>query len=83
MIAEMPAPTIIRSISEAKAHFSAIVEEALGGKVFVICRAGRPAVTVAQYVHTAPKRRPDTLKGQIWMADDFDEMPEGFQEAFG
>ena len=83
MIAEMPTPTLIRSISEAKAHFSAIVEEAVGGKMFVICRAGRPVVTVAQYVPETTKRRPDTLKGEIWMADDFNELPEGFAEAFG
>ena len=83
MIAEMPTPTLIRSISEAKAHFSAIVEEAVEGKIFVICRAGRPVVTVPPYVPSAPKRRPDTLKGKIWMADDFDELPEGFAEAFG
>ena len=34
MIADMPIPTMVRSISEAKAHFSAIVDEASGGKAF-------------------------------------------------
>ena len=36
MVADMPIPTMVRSIAEAKAHFSAIVDEASGGKVFVI-----------------------------------------------
>ena len=26
------------------------------------------------------KRRPGLVAGQIWMADDFDETPDGFEE---
>ena len=77
MVADMSVPEMIQSISEAKAHFSAIVDEASGGKVFIICRAGRPLVTVSPYVRPSPVRRPGTLKGKIRMADDFDELPEG------
>ncbi len=75
-------PKQINSISEAKAHFSAIVDEASEGQTFVICRAGRPLVVVSRYRVKAPKRRPNSLKGKIWMADDFDAMPDGFAEAF-
>ena len=80
---DTPIPKMIQSISEAKAHFSAIVDEASGGKVFVSCRAGRPLVTVSPYVRPSPVRRPGTLKGKIRIADDFDALPEGFAEAFG
>ena len=83
MVVDMPIPAMVRSISEAKAHFSAIVEEASAGKDFVICRAGRPLVTISQYVRPAPVRRPGSLKGKIRIASDFDELPEGFAEAFG
>ena len=83
MVADMPPPTMVRSIAEAKAHFSAIVDEASGGKSFIICRAGRPLVTVTQYVQPKPIRRPGSLKGKIRIADDFDALPEGFEEAFG
>ena len=83
MVADMPIPTMVRSIAEAKAHFSAIVDEASGGKSFIICRAGRPLVIVSQYVQTAPKRRPGSLKGKLHIADDFDALPDGFAEAFG
>lgn len=76
------APTLIHSISEAKAHFSAIVDDASGGRTFVICRAGRPLAMLTQYVSPVRKRRPDSLKGKIRMADDFDALPEGFEEAF-
>lgn len=82
MVCDVQIPAMIESISEAKAHFSAIVDAASDGKVFVICRAGRPVVTVSQYVAPKPRRRPDTLKGKIRMADDFDSLPEGFAEAF-
>ena len=83
MIADMPIPTMVRSIAEAKAHFSAIVDEASGGKSFVICRAGRPLVIVSQYVQPKAVRRPGTLKGKIRIAEDFDVLPDGFAEAFG
>jgi len=83
MVAEMQIPTMVRSIAEAKAHFSAIVDEASGGKSFIICRAGRPLVTITQYVQPKSIRRPGTLKGKIRIADDFDTLPDGFDEAFG
>ena len=38
---------------------------------------------VTQYVQSAPKRRPGSLKGKINIAEDFDAMPDGFEEAFG
>jgi len=74
---------MVQSISEAKAHFSAIVDAASCGKAFIICRAGRPLVMVTQYVQPEPVRKPGSLKGKIRIADDFDELPEGFEEAFG
>lgn len=82
MVCDVQIPAMIESISEAKAHFSAIVDAASDGRVFVICRAGRPLVTVSRYVAPKPRRRPDTLKGKIRMAEDFDSLPEGFAEAF-
>jgi len=75
-------PTIIHSISEAKAHFSAIVDDASGGQTFIICRAGRPLAVLSKYIPPVRRRRPDSLKGKIRMADDFDALPEGFEEAF-
>ena len=83
MVADMRIPTMIRSIADAKAHFSAIVDEASTGKEFVIRRAGRPLVVVTRYLQSAPRRRPDSLKGKISIADDFDALPDGFEEAFG
>lgn len=82
MVCDVQMPAMIRSIAEAKSHFSAIVDQSSCGKLFVICRAGRPLVTVSKYVAPKAKRRPDSLKGKIKMAEDFDALPEGFAEAF-
>ncbi len=82
MTTETTMPKVINSIAEAKAHFSAIVDDASSGKVFVICRAGRPMAVLSQYVPPSRQRRPGTLKGKIRIADDFDELPDGFTEAF-
>ena len=38
---------------------------------------------VTRYVQSAPKRRPGSLKGKIRIADDFNALPDGFEEAFG
>ena len=83
MITDQPIPTMVRSIAVAKAHFSAIVDEASGGKAFIICCAGRPLVMITPYVQSDPVRRPGALKGKIHIMDDFDTLPDGFEEAFG
>lgn len=82
MVCNIQLPTTINSIADAKAHFSALVDQASNGSVFVICRAGRPLVTLTRYVAPVAKRRPDSLKGKISISDDFDALPEGFAEAF-
>ena len=83
MVVDTPRPAMVRSIADGKAHCSAIVDGASAGKEFAICRAGRPLVVVSRYVQSAPKRRPGSLKGEINIADDFDALPDGFEEAFG
>ena len=66
------------NIHEAKTHLSRLVEEAAGGKGFVIAKAGKPMVKVVPL--DAPKKRKprrfDFLKGQISVPDDFDRMFE-------
>jgi prevent-host-death family protein len=71
------------NIHEAKTHFSRILQQVETGEEVVISRAGEP---VARVVPFRPKvRRTDygSLKGRIHVADDFDELPDGFAEAFG
>jgi prevent-host-death family protein len=70
---------------EAKTRLSELVRLAEEGEEVVIERRGTP---VARLV-PEPKRRNNlasirgALKGQIWMAEDFDDLPDDIAEAFG
>jgi prevent-host-death family protein len=69
---------------EAKTTLSKLVERARAGEEIVIARNGEP---VAQLVPVRAKLSRMDLhglwKGQVWMADDFDELPDDMAEAFG
>ena len=69
---------------EAKTKLSQLVERAQAGEDVVITRRGTP---VARLV---PVEQPNSLesirdiyRGQITVADDFDELPDDIAEAFG
>ncbi len=72
---------------EAKSRLSELVRLAEEGEEVVIERRGTP---VARLV---PEPKPErksffesahgALEGQIWIADDFDELPDDIAEAFG
>jgi len=74
---------LITNISEAKAQLSALIERALAGEEVIIGKAGKPLVKLVRYQRSEEKRQPGALKGQIKIADDFDELPEDIAEAFG
>jgi prevent-host-death family protein len=73
----------VDTISEAKAQLSALVERALAGEEVIIGRAGKPSVRLVPLTQRAEQRRPGTLKGQIRISPDFDDLPEDVAEAFG
>lgn len=73
----------VDTISEAKAQLSALVDRALAGEEVIIGRAGKPAVRLVPLVQRAEQRRPGTLKGQLRIAQDFDELPADVAEALG
>ena len=60
------------NIHEAKTHLSRLVEKALNGEEVVIAKAGKPAVKLVRIDDAPPKRQLGLLKGQIWLADDWD-----------
>jgi prevent-host-death family protein len=69
---------------EAKTKLSQLVERAEAGEDIVIARNGKPVarlVPVARTNSFASLR--GALRGQIHMADDFDELPDDIAEAFG
>jgi prevent-host-death family protein len=67
------------NIHEAKTHLSKIVEEVALGEEVIIAKAGKPIAKLVPLEKNIkrPARVPGGLKGQIWVADNFDEpMPE-------
>jgi prevent-host-death family protein len=70
---------------EAKTTLSKLVAAAQRGEEVVIERSGTP---VARLVAIEPVKRSRSslrgaLRGKVWMADDFDELPDDIAEAFG
>ena len=71
---------MIVNIHAAKTNLSKLIEKAEAGEEVVIARNGKPAVKLTP-VEAAPEHRAKgswlgSLRGQIWMADDFDAPNE-------
>ncbi|HVA19832.1 MAG TPA: type II toxin-antitoxin system Phd/YefM family antitoxin [Solirubrobacteraceae bacterium] len=63
-------------VHEAKTTLSRLLEAAESGEEVVITRRGTPVVKLQPVGPQPRKSMFGALKGQIWMADDFDELPE-------
>jgi prevent-host-death family protein len=74
---------MMRNISQAKAELSALVEAVQKGEEVILAKAGKPVAKLVPYKGPACPREPGALKGQIWIAPDFDELPDDIAEAFG
>lgn len=67
---------------EAKSSLSKLVERAVAGEDVIIARAGVPAVRLVPVKHHQPIKW-GTLRGKIWMSEDFDDpLPDDIQRAF-
>src|ERR671926_368360 len=67
-------------VHEAKTHLSRLLERVAAGEEVEITNRGR---VVARLV--GPARRTPNLgfdRGNVWIADDFDDLPEDLQRAF-
>jgi prevent-host-death family protein len=74
--------TVQVNIYEAKTHLSQLVDQAAAGEEVVIARNGRPVARLVPLQREAVVRKPGSLKGKIWMADDFNETPEELIDLF-
>jgi prevent-host-death family protein len=70
---------------EAKTHFSRLVEQARSGEEVIVERSGKAVAKIVAY-----DERPRGLmalegvwKGKGHIPEDFDELPEDLQRAFG
>ncbi len=63
------------SIHEAKTQFSRLVARAEAGEEIVVRRGPTPVAKIVAYHAPTTPRSPGALKGQIVIAEDFDETP--------
>ncbi len=69
------------NVHEAKTQLSKLLEKAMNGEEVVIAKVGKPLVKLV------PIKPPDNDwwgmdEGKIWIADDFDEMPDDLMAVF-
>ncbi len=74
---------IVVGIHEAKTHFSKLVKQAEAGQEIVVASSGKPVAKIVGYTPAAAARKPGLLAGTITIKPGFDELPAGFDEAFG
>ncbi len=60
------------NMHDAKTHLSKLVQAVLDGEQVILARNGEAVVQLTKYTPVKPKRKPGSLKGQIWLADDWD-----------
>lgn len=68
----------VYSVHEAKSQLSKLIKEALSGKQVAIGQRREPMVVLS--IYQSPKRVLGTLEGKIWMAEDFDQSLDEFDE---
>lgn len=73
---------MIVNMHEAKTNLSKLVERAAAGEEIIIGKAGTPRVRLVPYVEQRAPRKPGSLRGKVFIADDFDDTPEDIIRAF-
>ncbi len=72
------------NVAEAKAKLSQLIEQALSGEEVVIAKHGKPLVKLVPVeLDTSPRDLTKRVwEGELWIADDFDELPDDLLRAF-
>ncbi|MFE5830095.1 MULTISPECIES: type II toxin-antitoxin system Phd/YefM family antitoxin [unclassified Streptomyces] len=71
------------NVHEAKTHFSKILEAVATGEEVIISKSGEPVAKVIPLAGKVLRTDYGSFRGRITVADDFDDLPDGFAEAFG
>ena len=74
---------VVRNISRAKAVLSSLIEQVQKCREVILAKAGKPVAKIIPYKGPARARTPGSMAGQIWIAPDFDVLPNDIAEAFG
>jgi prevent-host-death family protein len=67
---------------DAKTTLSRLVERARAGEEIIIGKAGEPLVKLVPVKRRTKPRVPGKWRGKVWIADDFDELPNDILDAF-
>lgn len=72
------------SVYAAKTHLSRLIDQANAGEEVVITRHGRPVARLVPAAATSRRERKlGSLKGRVWMAENFDEpLPDDVLDLF-
>lgn len=77
--------TRVVTVQELKTEAEALLQSVRAGETVEIEVDGRTVATL-QPAEAAPaepiRRKPGLWKGKIWVADDFDELPDDVMKAF-
>ena len=74
---------LVRNISDAKVELCALIEAVQDGDGVIIAKAGKPVTRLIAFHGPSKPRIPGAMAGEIWIAPDFDTLPEDVAEAFG
>lgn len=69
------------NVHEAKTNLSKLIERALNGEEVVIAKAGKPLVRLVP-VRDEKESCFGMDAGKMWLADDFDDLPDDLLAAF-
>ena len=69
----------IVKVHEAKTQFSKLLAEVEQGEEIVVQRGDEPIAKLVPFP-VLKERKLGVLRGQIWIADDFDELPPEWDE---
>jgi prevent-host-death family protein len=74
---------VVRNISEAKAELSALIALVQQGDEVILAKSGKPVAKIVPYGGGTQRRVPGSMEGELWIAPDFDQLPDDMAEAFG
>lgn len=73
----------IINITEAKAHFSEVINQVIAGEDVIIERMGKPVVRISSYTPHKEKKRLGLMLHQAVIPDDFSQWPEEEAQILG
>jgi prevent-host-death family protein len=69
-------------IHEAKTNLSRLLERMAAGEEVIISRGGEPIARLVPVGSPRIARVPNQYRGVMWVAEDFDDLPEDLVDGF-